>query len=154
MFLAPDLLGERSPAAGPKGAARSDCGTSIDGGSVFQAYVERFGFYPLYGLQFDGAGRIDAAKSAVTLDRVTAMLAANRSRNVRFIAHELLQPTARENQMVTQNEIDTLRAVLTERGADLTHVAFVAAGQEHPRRDPSTDITRAMYSVIEIELAR
>lgn len=145
MFLAADLLGERSAAG---------CGDSVDGEPVFRTYIERFGYYPLFGLQFDDAGRLDAASSAATLDRVTAMLAANRGRNIRFTAHELLQTTSQENQRVTQNEIETLRAALVGRGADLGHVTFIAAGQERPRRDPSSDVTRAMYSAVEIELAR
>jgi hypothetical protein len=146
-FLANDWLGERKPGS-------AACPPLEDATSVFRAYIGQRGYYPLYGLRFDDAGNLDRAASEPTLARVTAMLAGLRGRNIRFVAHELLQPTPEANRAMTQREIDTLRAALNGRGADLAHVAFAAAGDQHPRREPTTELTRAMYSVVELEVAR
>ena len=134
-FWADDWLGSRggqAPAPVPR--------------SVMQTYLERFGFFPLYSLRFDDAGHLDEQQSAATLDAVKPYLHPGKAR---FIAHEL-----NRNPAITQTEMDTLRAALQKRGVDLTGIDFVAMGNRDPRRPAVDDLTRAMYSSVELQIRR
>lgn len=142
-FFADDLLGDRVPcSAAPEQPALS----------VFRAYVERFHYFPLFGLRFDDSGRLLEADSAATLLRVTQFLIANPALPVRFAAHELLQSTPDLNRRLAQARLDSLRAALQKNGVNLAHVTFEAFGAEKPHREASIDLTRAMYSSIDLEL--
>lgn len=142
-FYAPDWLGDRVP-----------CGTtSAPVESVFRWYVGRLRHFPLFGLRFDESGKLHRGDSAATLNRVTALLSANSTVPVRFVSHELLHSTPQENQRIAQTRLDSLREALQNSGVKLAHVTFVAVGADKPRRNATTDLTRAMYSNIDLELA-
>jgi hypothetical protein len=141
-FHANDWLGERG-ACPPK--------SEVD---VFETYLQRFGYFPLYALRFADDGTLEDDASAPTLARVTKLLAANPQLQVRFAAHELTRTTARENLAVAQRKIASLHDALTRRGVDLPRANFIALGEEHPRREATTDLTRAMYSSVDLELRR
>lgn len=121
--------------------------------SVFRTYLERFGRFPLFSLRFDESGRLRDGDSAATLSRVTAFLSANPTLPIRFVAHELLHSTPDENRRIAQARIDSLRAALQRNGVKLANVAFVALGAETPHREATTDLTRAMYSSVDLEVA-
>jgi F5/8 type C domain len=121
--------------------------------SVFRSYLERFGRFPLFSLRFDESGRLHDGDSAATLSRVTAFLSANPTLPIRFVAHELLHSTPDENRRIAQARIDSLRAALQKNGVKLAKVAFVALGAETPHRKATTDLTRAMYSSVDLEVA-
>ncbi len=141
-FFANDLLGDRVP-----------CGkATAPAVSVFRTYLERFHYFPLFGLRFDDSGRLLEDESAATLLRVMQFLVANPNLPIRFTAHELLQSTPDLNHRLAQARIDSLRTALQKNGANLAHVTFVALGAEKPHREASIDLTRAMYSSIDLEL--
>lgn len=142
-FLASDWLGDRVPCAT----------TPAPVDTVFRWYIERQGHFPLFGLRFDESGRLYQADSAATLSRVTALLSANPNLPVRFVSHELLRSTPEENRRIAQARIDSLREALQKNGVKLAHVTFVAVGADKPRRDAAIDLTRAMYSSVDLEFA-
>jgi hypothetical protein len=142
-FFAADWLGDRVSCA--KAAPPS--------AGVFRSYLERFGRFPLFSLRFDESGELHDGGSAATLSRVTAFLSANPALPVRFVSHELLHSTPDENQRIAQARIDSLRAALQKNGVNLANVAFVALGAKTPHREATTDLTRAMYSSIDLEVA-
>jgi F5/8 type C domain-containing protein len=141
-FYASDWFGERGACPAKKDA------------DVFTTYLQRLGYFPLYALRFADDGTLDAGASAPTLARVTELLAANPPLHVTFVAHELTHATPRENLAIAQKQIVSLREALRQRGADLARVQFVAAGDEHPRRAVTSELTRAMYSSVDLELRR
>jgi F5/8 type C domain len=143
-FFAADWLGDRVSCE--KQAAPPSV-------SVFRSYLERFGRFPLFSLRFDESGRLHDGDSAATLSRVTAFLSANPTLPIRFVAHELLHSTPDENRRIAQARIDSLRAALQKNGVKLAKVAFVALGAETPHRKATTDLTRAMYSSVDLEVA-
>lgn len=141
-FQADDLLGDRVP-----------CSASAPHQtSVFRSYLERFRYYPLFGLRFDDSGALLINESAATLNEVTAFLKANPNLPVRFAAHDLLQATPDLNRRLSQAKLESLRAALQKDGLNLAHVTFEAFGAEKPHREASIDLTRAMYSSVDLEL--
>lgn len=137
-FWADDWLGDR------RGQAPAPARTGES--PVLHAYLERFGYFPLYGLRFDDSGHLDEQESAAAIATVIPYLHAGKAR---FVAHELSR-----NPAVTQTEMETLRAALQKRGVDLTGIDFVAMGNRDPRRPTFDDLTRAMYSSVEIQIRR
>jgi hypothetical protein len=138
MFLADDWLGNRCGGQAPPPVRTGES-------PVLQTYLQRFGYFPLYGLRFDDNGRLDEAESAATLDRITSFL----KPNVRFVAHELIRDPA-----TAQTKLDTLRAALQKRGVTLAGIDFVSMGNRDPRRPADIDLTRAMYGTVELQIRR
>jgi len=138
-FIGFSWFGERHP-----------CGTASRHSDVdmLATSMERYGRYAMYGLLFDDAGHLIEDASVPMLDRLVAYLKANR--NLKIEAHELLQADTARNQAVSQAKVDSLRAALTRRGANLADVEFVAAGSDHPHRPASTDAARSMYGAVEL----
>jgi hypothetical protein len=143
-FHANDWLGDHG-ACPPEARAGAD---------VMATFLQRFGYFPLYGLRFADDGTLDDGASAPALARVMKFLAANPRLQVRFGAHELTHTTARENLAAAQRKVASLHDALTRRGVDLPRADFFALGEEHPRRPATTDLTRAMYSSVDLELRR
>ncbi|HEX7191636.1 MAG TPA: discoidin domain-containing protein, partial [Thermoanaerobaculia bacterium] len=141
-FYADDWLGERGACPPAKEA------------DVFAAYLQRFGYFPLYALRFADDGALDDAASATALARVTKLIVANPQLSVRFVAHELTHPSPRENLAVAQKRIATLRDALSRRGVAVAKVEFIAMGEERPRRAGTNPLIRAMYSSVDLELRR
>ena len=138
IFLADDWLGEKCGGQAPPPVRTGES-------PVLQTYMKRFGYFPLYGLRFDDNGRLDEAESAATLDRIMPLL----EPNARFVAHELTLDPA-----TAQTKLDTLRAALQKRGVNLTGIDFVSMGNREPRRPADIDLTRAMYSTVELQIRR
>jgi hypothetical protein len=143
-FHANDWFGER-------GACPPEAKAGVD---VMATYLQRFGYFPLYALRFADDGTLDDDASAPALARVTKLLAANPRLQVRFAAHELTHTTAQENLAVAQRKIASLHDALTRRGVNLPRANFFALGEAHPRRQATTDLIRAMYSSVDLELRR
>jgi hypothetical protein len=137
-FLADDWLGEK---CGGQALLPVRTGEA----PVLHTYLQRFGYFPLYGLRFDDAGHLDEAESASTLDEILPLV----KPNTRFVAHELIRDPA-----TAQMKVDTLRAALLKRGAKLNGVEFVSMGARDPRRPAGIDLTRAMYSNVELQIRR
>jgi hypothetical protein len=133
---------------------RATCTAAERREPVLETYLRRFGYFPLFGLRFGSDGTLDAAESAPLLDRLAHLMALNAALRVRFVAHELTLPTVAANRAASEKKIATLRSALASRSVDLQRVEFVAAGQEHPHREVASDITRAMYSSVDLEIRR
>ena len=58
------------------------------------------------------------------------------------------------NVLEVEHLIDSLKAALTTLGTDMSRISFRAAGSEEPRHVPESDIARAIYSSIEVEVRR
>ncbi|HEY2830461.1 MAG TPA: discoidin domain-containing protein [Thermoanaerobaculia bacterium] len=142
-FYAEDWLGDR----GTCSPARKDT-------DVFAIYLERFGYFPLYALRFSDDGTLDDEASGPALGRVAQLLNANPRLQARFVAHELTHANRRENLSVAQKKIATLRDALSRRGLPVSKIGFVALGEEHPRRDGTNALIRAMYSSVDVEVRR
>lgn len=128
LFLGGSWLGDRVPCRA-KPIARGD---------VFQIFMTRFGRFPLYGLGFDGEGRL-AAGSEPAVDRLARFLTVNRRSPWNLANHG----DPRQNA--------SLRAALLQRHVDLTNVAFL---QRAPLRDPFTEPMRALYGSVDLEIRR
>ncbi|HEY2091369.1 MAG TPA: discoidin domain-containing protein [Thermoanaerobaculia bacterium] len=142
-FYAEDWLGERGA-----------CSSTPKEGDVFSTYLERFGYFPLYALRFSDDGTLDDEASRPALARVAQFVAANPHLQLRFVAHELTHANARENLAVAQRKIATLRDALSRRGFPLSKIGFIALGEEHPRREGTNALIRAMYSSVDLEVRR
>jgi hypothetical protein len=141
-FYADDWLGDRGPCPAH---------TGLD---VFDTYLRRFGYFPLYALRFSDDGTLDDGASAPALTRLTTFLALNPQLQARLVAHELTHPTATDNLAVSQKKIATLRDALSRRGVAVARLTFIAVGEAHPRREAASDLTRAMYSSVDLEVRR
>ena len=62
--------------------------------------------------------------------------------NVQFVSHEFRFATPDENRRAAQKALDEL------------HVHGVAAGSDSPRQQPVTDVMRALYSTVDVEIRR
>ncbi len=138
LFLATTWVGQKTDCA--KKPEISD--------AVFRAFLEKQGRYPMYGLLFDGQGRLIESESGVMLDRLA------RIKSGRIVANEFLQPTAAQNRAVAQTKLDTLRAALRKRGVDPAAFELVNNGSDHPHRAVETDATRSLYGSVDLELRR
>lgn len=141
-FYAEDWLGDRGACPAPK---------EVD---VFATYLERFGYFPLYALRFSDDGTLDDEASGPELARVAKLIAANPRLQFRFVAHELTRANARENLAAAQKKVATLRDALARRGLPVAKLGFIALGEEHPRREGTTALIRAMYSSVDLEVRR
>jgi hypothetical protein len=141
LFRSNALFGDRSSCTAP--ASRDD---------VPLAVLHRAGRVSLFGLQFDPSGQLvpdanrEELQSILAIMRVAPPLA--------LIAHEFRQPDARRNKAFAQREIDSLKASLAALDADTSRLSFVAAGSDNPRHEPASDVARAIYSSVELEVRR
>jgi hypothetical protein len=128
-------------------ADRGECGLERKPpNTVMDAYLKRFGYFPLYALRFDDNGRFLGPESA--LDQIARVMSAQ---PVRFVAHELIQPNP---DQVSKTKLDTLRAALAKRGVDVARAEWIPMGAREPRREAKIDLTRAMYNTVEIQIQR
>jgi hypothetical protein len=141
LFRSAALFGERATCAAP--APRDD---------VPLAVLHRAGRVSLFALQFDATGQLDANASREALQSILAI--ARVAPPVVLVAHEFRQTDARRNKELAQREIDSLKAALIPLGADLSRISFLAAGSDNPRHIPETDVARAIYSSVEMEVRR
>ncbi|MGZ4808584.1 MAG: discoidin domain-containing protein [Thermoanaerobaculia bacterium] len=115
---------------------------------MLTTFMDRYGRYPMYGLQFDDAGRLMEPPSEAALTRLVSFLRGTAS--VKIVAHELMQTDAARNQAISQMKIDSLRTALQHRGVDLNRVQFEAVGADNPHRPAATDAIRAVYGAVEL----
>lgn len=133
---------------------RKDCNTAPeDDGRVMKAYLARVGRFPLYSLRFDEAGRLDETESEATLKALAALLKLNSPRAFRFVGHEF-SFSAQRNRVVAQAKLDTLRQALRRSDVDVPADVFIAAGSERPRAKPESEVMRALYGCVELEVVR
>src|SRR5262249_42515892 len=66
--------------------------------------------------------------------------------NAALVAHEFRFPTAEENRRAAQQALDKLHAP--------GGIKLIALGSGEPRQLPVTDLMRALYSTVDIEIRR
>jgi hypothetical protein len=123
-----------------------------DDSAVFNRFLQRVGRFPLYALQFDAAGNLNANASAATLHQLAGFLTGNRGHRFRLVAHEFRRENPSANRAFCEVELRTLRSALLALGADADALELVAAGSDQPRQVPYYQDQREMFSVVELEL--
>ncbi len=110
---------------------RNKCSMQLpDSTEVAAALLRRTGRYSLYG----------DSDVLPLLERVPAY---------RFVAHEFRFQTAKENHDAAERALAPWRKQFEGR-----NVEFVAAGSDSPRQQPVTEMMRALYSTIDLEIRR
>jgi hypothetical protein len=117
---------------------------------VFRHYMDRFHYFPLLGLRFDGQGNLNAEESAATVEILAGLFARNPKLHFTVVAHELRRPTRAENAALARAKLASLVPALQQRGLDLKNVRFVPDGSDHPHRQPAFDLARALYGGVEL----
>ena len=117
-------------------------------GDVLATSMQRYGRYPMYGLQFDDSGHLVEEPSRATLERLEAYL--KTAPDARIVAHELLEADKARNQSISEAKRDSLRSALNARGIDTKSIEFVAVGSDDPHRPASTDAARSIYGAVEL----
>jgi len=140
---AENLFGERRPCGAPDTAPRAD---------VLRTYLDRHGYVPIYGLHFDASNALDAAASDFALSEILRLIAATTPRPVTLISRELRGADAAADRSTAQQRLDSLKAELTRRKADLSRVRFTARGRDDFRTAVWSEMERTLQSGIEIEI--
>ena len=83
--------------------------------------------YAVFGLAFDDREQLIDELSAAALDDLASMI---RGKRVRITSYELRHDTPQANRQHTEARLQSLRAALQKRGADLSLIDFVAAGAD------------------------
>jgi hypothetical protein len=162
LFYGDSWFGER-----PHPALRSAQGTPLlagegpgvralqvpDVNAVAVAYLRRTGRFPLYGLRFNDDGTLNAADSDDALAAAARLISAAPV-PLRAVAHQFRERDDAANLARARRELESLRKALESRGVNLSHLELVAAGSANPRQKPATDVARAMYSSIDLEIRR
>jgi F5/8 type C domain len=129
---------------------RGDCSTTSLRDDVPIALLHRAGRLSLFALQFDANGNLLADASREELQSLASII-----RGVpvplRIVAREFRQD-AKRNKEIAGREIASVRAALAN--VDLARVEFVAAGSDSPRIVPESDVARAIYSSVDVEVRR
>ncbi|MBK5258498.1 MAG: discoidin domain-containing protein [Thermoanaerobaculia bacterium] len=135
-------FGDKSPCGSVSKAAARDLPST---------FLERAGRYPLYTLRFDEQDHI-AAVDEISWNAITSALARNPSQKVSLVAREYRSESAETNARRARARIDSLRAALTTRGADLSRIELVAAGSDEALASPASELIRLMHSAVEISV--
>jgi hypothetical protein len=124
-------------------------------GRVFQFILTRAGRFPLFGILTGSTGEVDDAASSQTLGALARFLVANRSHSFQLVAHEFHGADAAANKRISTTTIETLRASLdASLHGDFANIQFVAAGSDAPRQPVTSDLERALYSMVDLVAVR
>lgn len=138
LHLADAWFGERCDGAAAAATARKPFGGRSGRRSTF----------PVYGLAFDGRGRLIEPLSRPALDALVPLLST--SQRIRITSRELRYDTPEENRRQTAARIQSLRAALQARGVNVGRVHFVAAGSEWTGPVIHSTLQRFLASRVEI----
>jgi hypothetical protein len=142
LFTAIPWYGERAPCVAP--ATRND---------VPLAMLRRAGHVSLFALLFDPAGKLIASESGEELQSLANIIRAAPV-PLRIVAHEFRQPDSKRNKEVAEREIASVQEALAQLRVNLGRVTFLAAGSDAPRQTPGTNVAKAIYSSVEVEVRR
>jgi hypothetical protein len=131
---------------------RTTCAPAVIRNDVELALLHRANHVALFGLQFDKSGNLLLDASREELQSLLKTIRA--APPIDIVAHEFRQPDARRNKEIAQREIDSVKAALVSLGADMSRIAFLAAGSDDPRHKPESEIAAAVYSSVEVEVRR
>jgi hypothetical protein len=118
---------------------------------ISEAFMKRAGRYPLFGLRFDSDGALVSGESAAALAWLSGFARRHSSQQLRLLSREFRLPGADQNRKRSEVRLDSLRAALEKRGIDTAKFDWVAMGSDTPREKVEDDLTRAMYSVVELQ---
>jgi hypothetical protein len=124
-----------------------------DGGDVAPALLRRTGRFSLFGLRFRDDASLDETASRDALDALKRLLT-NRRAEMRFVAHEFRRPSPQQNRDFAQGELAALRQELESAHVNLESIDFVAQGSDDPRQTPASNLMRALYSTVDLEIRR
>jgi F5/8 type C domain len=141
LFLATDWFGERA-----------SCAALVPRDDVPLALLHRAGRVSLFALEFDPAGRLLPGASREELQSLAGLV--RLAPRLTIVAHEFRQPDARRNKEFAEREVATLSEALQRLGVDISRLSFLAAGSDEPRQIPATDVARAIYSSVDVEVRR
>lgn len=125
LFYADSWFGERGESNQP----------AVSFADVAVAHLRRVGRFPLFS---DDAGDV-------------AQLIKTAPVKLRLVAHQFREADSAKNLARAQRELAALQQALAARGVQIDGVA---AGSADPRQKPVTEIMRAMYSSIDLEIRR
>ncbi len=114
-------------------------------------FLERAGRYPLYTLRFDEKDHIDAVDD-VSWNAIVSALEENPAKKLSLVAREYRSESPETNARRSRARIDSLRAALITRRADLSRIELVAAGSDEVLAAPASELIRLMHSAIEISV--
>lgn len=121
-------------------------------------FIDRFigiaGYFPLYALQFEDDGTLRAEPSREGIDAIVHLLERRASHRFVLLAREYRQPSREANRSKSAARLESLRAALKSRGADLDRLTFRAMGSDDPRVEQISEPVRALYGCIEVEISR
>jgi hypothetical protein len=127
-----------------------DCSTISLRDDVPIALLHRAGRVSLFALQFDANGNLFADASREELQSLASIIRGVPG-PLRIVAREFRQD-AKRNKEIAEREIASVRAALAN--VDLARVEFVATGSDSPRIVPESDVARAIYSSVDVEVRR
>ena len=133
---------------------RSTCGVAEPADTsvpLALRFLDRLHRYPLFGLHFDETGRLSEPESVTALELLANLSAQHSSQRFRLVSNEYRGASTDDNRRRAQARLDSLRAVLQQRGVDLGRFEFVAAGSDRPPQRIENEIMRVLYSVVDIE---
>ncbi|HEX7829426.1 MAG TPA: discoidin domain-containing protein [Thermoanaerobaculia bacterium] len=107
--------------------------------------------WTMFGLRFDDDDQLIADASKAELDALSRRIAATPSQTFRIVAHELREMTADVSKQRTQKRVDAMRAALKSRGADLSRIEFVSAGDAWSEPPIFTALQRLLASRVDLE---
>lgn len=139
------LFGDRRPCAAPPPQF------SVD---VLRTFLERHRWLPLYGLRFDDANQLVPEQSAFAVAELARLIHDVAPRAVHITSRELRGASADADRATSQTRIESLRAELLRRKADLSRVTFIAAGRDDYPTAVWSEIMRTLQSGIEIQIPR
>ncbi len=116
---------------------KQTCSASVADSGVALALLRRTGRFSLYG--------VPAADLLPLLKQLPKF---------GFVAHEFRFPTEKENRNASERVLAGLRQELQSAGVDLSRVSFVAQGSNAPRQVSGSDVMRALYSTVDLEIRR
>ena len=128
-------------------------GTDFAPAAIRQRFLAATNRYPLYGLRFGADDRLVASDSASTLDLLARLLADWPSQRYRIVVREF-RGTAAQNRARSGTRLESLRAALQARGADVGRITFVNAADSPASGATTTLPQKRFVGSVDLEISR
>jgi hypothetical protein len=116
--------------------------------TIHDGWLQRFKRVPVYGIEFDAAGAVNAAASGEALAWLASKLAGGGKHTI--LLREYSRGSAPENLTATEQQAQALRQALQGRGANLSAVTIRGVGTTEHKESPATPVERPMFSRVEL----
>lgn len=117
-------------------------------------FLRRAGRWSMFGLSFDGAGRLDEQASTATLAAAAATIASAQQQRFRIVSREFREASPQQNRERSATRLESVRVALEKRGVDLARVELVAAGSDTDSIEPTFAVMRLLASRIDLEIVQ